>query len=194
MPASPPASRDIRNDVREGGIAVAPPQPMAPVVPMNRSALPQPKSKKSLLEGLRDKYGDQYQIEEVKEPIPLSMEKLMEIWLAYAAKLSGLQKHSASNTFKICKVEIDSDATFLVKVNALIQQTFIEQERTILLDTIQQAFNNRGISFRVVLEDLSEEEEAPVQVSLNSRQRYEKMVAAYPWVQELRERLKLQLD
>lgn len=194
MPQSPPGSRDIRNDVREGGIAVATPQSMAPVVPMNRSALPQPKSKKSLLEGLRDKYGDQYQIEEVKEPIPLTMEKLMEIWLVYAAKLAGQQKHSASNTFKICNIEIESDATFIVKVNALIQQTFIEQERTILLDAIQTAFHNRGISFRVVLEDLSEEEAPPVQVSLNARQRYEKLCGTYPWIKELRERLKLQLD
>lgn len=194
-PDTPPASRDIRNDVRQGGIAVAPSQNVgAPVVPMNRSTLPPPKSKKSLLDGLRDKYGDQYQIEEVKEPIPLSMEKLREVWMEYSAKLAGIQKHSAANTFKICKIEIESDVKFVVKVNALIQQTFIDQERTILLDLIQQTFYNRGISFQVIVEDLEEQEETPAHISLNSRQRFEKLAEQYPWLKELKDRLKLELD
>lgn len=194
MPVQPPGSRDIRNDVRQGGIAVAPPQGGAPVVAMNRSTLPPPKSKKSLLEGLRDKYGDQYQIEEVKEAIPLTMEKLREVWIAYAAKLEAQQKHSAANTFRICKMEIESDVKFVVKVNALIQQTFIDQERTILLDLIQQTFFNRGISFQVIVEDLEEVEEIPAHISLNSRQRFEKLSTQYPWLKELKDRLKLELD
>lgn len=152
-----------------------------------------PKTKRSLLESLRDKYGDQYQAEAVKPPEPLNMEKLREILEQYAQKLEKMQKHSASSTFRICKIDIESDTRFSIRVNALIQQNFIEQERIILIDLIQQAFNNREVGFQVIVEE-GEPEERPAHLSMNSRQKYEKIVAQYPWVRELKDRLKLDLD
>ena len=71
----------------------------------------QSKSKRSLLSALRDKYGDQYTIEEVDEAEPLEMEKLRECWYGFAAKLEEQQKHSAANTFKIAKLTIQNETT-----------------------------------------------------------------------------------
>ncbi|BAV10148.1 DNA polymerase III subunit gamma/tau [Filimonas lacunae] len=183
----------MNNVVVNTGAAVAEPQGRAPVVPMNRTALPA-KGKKSLLDTLRDKYGDQYQIEEVKEALPLSMERLREVWDAYAQKLEGMQKPSAANTFRLSKINIESEVRFSVTVNSLIQQTFIEQERIILLDTIQQHFYNRSIAYYVILNEEEEAEEVPVNLGLNSRQKFDKLSDTYPWLRELKDRLKLELD
>ncbi|MDB5230551.1 MAG: polymerase subunit gamma/tau [Chitinophagaceae bacterium] len=162
---------------------VSQPHPVATKIP-----------KKSLLEALKAQYGDKYSIEEVKEAEPLVYEKLMHCWNEYAAKLSATQKkHSSANTFKLAKVEIENDLRFTVKVQAFTQQKFIEQEKTILIDCIQQAFNNRGISFNVIVED-SVKEELPSHMTMNSRQRFEKIAEQYPLVRELKERLKMEID
>ena len=167
-----------------------------PVIPASQ---PQAKitgsngSKKNLLEALKEKYGDEYHIEEVKEAEPLHIDKLRTVWHSYASLLETQLKHSAANTFKIAALEIESDTRFIVTVHALTQQKFIDQEKTQLSDYIQQAFNNRGIQFTItVLEGAKEE--LPAHLSLNSRQRFERIAEQYPWVKELKDRLKLEID
>ncbi len=152
-----------------------------------------PKSRKGLLEALRDKYGDQYNIEEVKEAEPLEMQKLLECWHSFAKKLEEQQKHSAANTFKIAKLQIQNETKFFITVNAITQQRFIEQERTMLSDCIQQSFNNRGIQFQIMVADDVKEDISPF-LTMNSRERYEFIASHYPLVRELKERLKLDLD
>ncbi|RFM26709.1 DNA polymerase III subunit gamma/tau [Deminuibacter soli] len=167
-------------------------QPQAPAN-VTSPAAAAVKSKKSLLEALREKYGDQYRIEEVKEAEPLRMDKLQQIWLDYADKMESQQKHSASNTFRIARLEIQSDVRFSVHVNALVQQRFIEAEKMMVTDNIQQAFNNRGITLQIVIEE-GIKEDVPAHISMNSRQRFEKIADQYPWIKELKDRLKMELD
>ncbi len=151
------------------------------------------KSKKSLLEALREKYGDQYRIEEVREAVPLNMEKLQQCWMEYADKMESQQKHSAANTFRSARLSIESDVRFIVTVFALTQQRFVEQEKMMVTDMVQQAFNNRGITMQIVIEE-TEQEAVPAHVVLNSRQRFDKIAEQYPWVKELKDRLKMELD
>ena len=168
-------------------IPIAPPtQPPSKIAGSNGN-------KKNLLEALKEKYGDEYHIEEVKEAEPLNREKIRTVWNEYANLLEKQLKHSAANTFKIAGLDIESDTRFVVSVNALTQQKFIEQERTQLADFIQQAFNNRGIQFTIKVEE-SAKEELPAHLSLNSRQRFERIAEQYPWVKELKDRLKLEID
>ncbi|MEX6688599.1 DNA polymerase III subunit gamma/tau [Danxiaibacter flavus] len=175
----------------------AAPKPAAPARPNASSTATQgvggSKSKRSLLDGLREKYGDKYTIEEIKEPEDLDINKLTQVWMGYADKLEAQQKHSASNTFRISKIRIDDPVSFSVTVYALTQQKFIEGEKTILIDEIQTAFNNRGITFKVEIEE-GEKEEVPVHLTLNSRQKLERMAEKNPWVMELKNRLGLELD
>ena len=149
--------------------------------------------KKNLLEALREKYGDQYNIEEVKEAEPLNITKLRECWLSYADKLEEQQKHSIANTFRIAKLDIDNDARFSITISAITQQRFIEQEKMLLADYIQQAFNNRSIQFNIIVEE-GEKTEIPARITLNSRQRFEKIAEKYPLIKELKDRLKLEID
>jgi DNA polymerase III subunit gamma/tau len=157
------------------------------------AAKPAPGGKVSLLESLKAKYGDQYLIEEIKEAEALNMEKLCDYWSQYAQKMDEQQKHSSANTFKLAKLKIEADNFFTVTVHALTQQRFIEQEKMLLADFIQQAFNNRSITFKVLVEQ-GEEEILPANITLNSRQRFEKLAEQYPLLKELKDKLRLELD
>jgi len=150
-------------------------------------------NKKSLLDGLRQKYGDQYLIEEIKEAEPLTIQKLREVWKQYLSKLEEQQKHSAVSTFKIAKLQIEADNFFTVTVNAITQQKFIEQERTLLLDHIQMSFNNRSISFKILIEE-GEQEKLPAHLTMNSREKFERIAEQYPLIRELKDKLKMELD
>ena len=184
--APPPVSAQPVVAPAVATIAAPRPQPVT-------SGAPQPK--KTLLEALREKVGTRYTIEEVKEAEPLNMEKLRQCWDEYITlmeKQGG--KHSTIGTFRIAKLEIENDLSFVIRVNALTQQRFIEQEKLMLADHLQTAFNNRNITYRVVVEDMGEQEDIPARLILNNRQRFDRIADQYPLLRELRDRLRLELD
>ncbi len=160
--------------------------------PVSKPAPPQG-NKKNLLDALREKYGDQYAIEEVKEAEVLKMDKLRECWDAYTAELERQKKHSSVGTFKIAVLTIENDIRFTVSVPALTAQKFVEQERMMLIDHLHQAFNNRSISFSILV-DASEKEEVPAHMRMNSKEKFERIAEQYPLVKELRDKLKLEID
>ncbi len=149
--------------------------------------------KKNLLTALREKYGDQYAIEEVKEAESLHMEKLRACWDAYGSTLEAQQKHSAAGTFKMAVLEIENDIHFTVRVPGLTAQKFVEQERMMLIDQIFATFNNRSIKFSIIV-DATEKEDVPIHMRLNSKQKFERISEQYPLLKELKEKLKLEID
>jgi DNA polymerase III subunit gamma/tau len=150
--------------------------------------------KKGLLGALRDKYGSEYIIEEVKEAEPLYEGRLTELWHQYAAKMDEQKKFSAATAFRNAKLEVLTDNEFTAKVNAITQQKFIEAEKTFVNDLIQQSFNNRSIRFNILVEQNMVKEEIPAHLRMNSRQRFEHIAEKYPLVKELKNRLGLELD
>lgn len=151
-------------------------------------------SKKNLLQSLREKISEEYNIEEVRDAEALTISRLEEVWNEYAAKLENeTNKHSTIQTLKSAKLNIEADNFFTITVHALTQQKFIEQEKTMLCDFIQQAFNNRSISFKILVE-VGEQEEIPIHLTLNSRQKFERIAEKYPLVKELKNRLNLDID
>lgn len=183
-----------------GNSSVAAPKPVAaPIanIPSGPSKLiPPPASgggKKGLLDALREKYGDQYAIEEVKEAEVLNMEKLQSCWNEYTKTLEQQLKHSSAGTFRIAKLTIEDDIHFNVLVGSLTSQKFVEQEKMMLLEHIQKAFFNPGIMFQVLVE-AGEQEEVPAHLRMNSRQKFERIAEQFPLVKELKERLKLEID
>jgi len=93
----------------------------------------------------------------------------------------------------LAKLKIEADNFFSATVNAITQQKFIEQEKILLADYIQQAFNNRSITFKVFVEE-GEKEKLPAHLTLNSREKFERIAEQYPFIKELKDRLKLELD
>ena len=151
--------------------------------------------KKSLLEALREKAGDKYNVIEVKEVEPLTIEKLQPTWNAYIEVLQQKgDKHSTIGTFKIAELKIVNDFTFTVSVNALTQQKFIEQEKVFLVDFLQTAFNNRAINFTILITETSMQQDVPIHLTLNSKERFERIAKQYPLVRELKERLKFNIE
>ncbi len=168
--------------------------PVAAAPAKMRTEVPTPTGpKKNLLTALREKYGDQYAIEEVKEAESLTLEKLRACWDAYGATLEAQQKHSASGTFKMAVLEIENDIHFTVRVPGLTAQKFVEQERMMLIDQIFSTFNNRSIKFSIIV-DAIEKEDVPIHMRLNSKQKFERISEQYPLLKELKEKLKLEID
>ena len=176
----------VKTVVSEAVIPAA--EPIKPKVPIQLGA-----TKKGLLDSLREKYGDQYTIEEVKEAEVLNIEKLRSLWGTFALTLEEQKKHSSFGTFKIARLSIENDIFFTVSVGSITSQKFVEQERMYLLEYLQNEFNNRSIAFEVLV-DASEQEEVPVHLRLNSRQKFERIADQFPIVRELKDRLKMDID
>ena len=150
-------------------------------------------TKRGLLDTLREKYGDQYAIEEVKEAEVLESVKLQACWDSYTKLLEQQLKHSSVGTFRIARLTIEDDIHFSVMVTSLTSQKFVEQEKMLLVDHIQTAFNNRSIMFQVLV-DAGEKEEVPAHLRMNSRQKYERIAEQFPLLKELKDKLKLEID
>jgi DNA polymerase III subunit gamma/tau len=149
--------------------------------------------KKSLLAVLQQKYGNDYCIEEVKDAISLNMETLQACWNDYAVKMEKELKHSVAGTFRIATLQIEDPTHFTITVPALTAQKFVEQERMRLMETIWERFQNRAIQFSILI-DAGEKEDVPLHLKLNSKQKFEHIAKQYPLVQELKERLNLEVN
>lgn len=165
----------------------------SPASPSTASTTPQESSnKKNLLAALQHKYGSQYNIEEVKEAIPLKIDALRKCWEDYTLYLQTALKHSAAGTFKLAQLEILDELHFTVSVSALTAQKFVEQERMNLLEKIWETFQNRAIQFSILVE-AGEREDVPLHLRLNSKQKFERIAEQYPLVQELKTKLNLEI-
>ncbi|NCI48839.1 DNA polymerase III subunit gamma/tau [Sediminibacterium roseum] len=173
----------------QAAAAMAPP----PVRTAPRQAPASNGVKKSLLDVLREKAGDRYAVEEIKEAEVLSMEKLRACWDSYTELLEKQLKHSSAGTFRAARLEIENEIRFTVTVSALTSQKFVEQEKMMLMDHIHTNFNNRAIVFNVLVE-AGEREDIPLHMRLNSKDKFEHIASQYPLVKELKDRLKLEID
>ena len=168
--------------------------PTSTVVPPTAAAVaPNLGGKKSLLAVLQQKYGSEYNIEEVKEAISLNIETLQACWNDYANKMEQDLKHSVAGTFRIATLQIEDPTHFTITVPALTAQKFVEQERMSLMETIWERFQNRAIQFSILV-DAGEKEEVPLHLKLNSKQKFEHIAKQYPLVQQLKERLNLEVN
>jgi len=148
--------------------------------------------KKNLLELLKKKYGEKYEIEEVIDSLPLNMELLRNCWDDYTLHLETALKHSAAGTFKFAQLIIEDETHFTITVPALTAQKFVEQERMNLLEKVWDSFHNRAIQFNILVA-AGEKEDVPLHLSLNSKQKYERIAAQYPLIAELKTKLNLEV-
>ena len=148
--------------------------------------------KKNLLAALQEKYGKEYDIQEVKESTPLSLDILQKCWDEYAVILEANAKHASAGTFKVAQLNIIDDWHFTVTVGALTAQKFVEQERMNVLERVWEIFQNRTIQFDILVE-ASEQEDVPLHMRLNSKQKYDRIAEQYPLVSALKKRCNLEV-
>ncbi len=170
--------------------------PDAPITQAKPTAIPSPSStggaNKNLLAVLQQKYGKEYDIEEVKESIPLDMDILRTCWDEYAVVLEANAKHASAGTFKVAQLNIIDDTHFTITVGALTAQKFVEQERMNVLEKVWDKFQNRAIQFDILVE-ASEQEDVPLHMRLNSKQKYDRIAEQYPLVRDLKNKCNLEV-
>jgi DNA polymerase-3 subunit gamma/tau len=123
----------------------------------------------------------------------LTIENLRQAWEKYIEKLEEQKNHSAVTNFKLAGLQVTATNSFDIIVENNLQFKFIEQERGSLIEYLQATYNNRTLTYNIVLQE-SAGNDAPVERPLNSREQYFKMIEEYPMVKELRDRLKMELD
>jgi DNA polymerase-3 subunit gamma/tau len=177
---------------KEEAPIVAEPSPAKVSKPVTSLPVDQNGNKKNLLAALQEKYGSQYQIEEVKESKSLDIETLQAVWNEYTAYLETTTKHSSAGTFKLAALQIEDPIHFTVTVPALVAQKFVEQERMSVMEKIWDRFQNRAIQFSILVA-AGEKEDVPLHLRLNSKQKFERIAEQYPLVKELKDRLNLEV-
>ncbi len=146
----------------------------------------------SSLKSLREKLAQQNNTT-VFASKPLTIELLHKAWKEYIAILKKNKKNSSVTIFKMVGLTIEDENNFRIYTGNIMQQKFIEVERSGLIEYIQNFFNNRDIKYQIVVNE-SAAEDMPNEKPLNTKEKYQLLVAQYPNIQLLKERIKLELD
>ncbi len=123
---------------------------------------------------------------------PLQEDQLNEHWKQYIQQLRKA-KNPAVQSFEMVSLRIADENSFEIIASNNLHQKFIEGERNKLFAYLQEQLQNRSLQFTVLIEE-KPGEKLPIEVSLTSREQFQKMVEQYPLVKELKDKLKLELD
>jgi len=123
----------------------------------------------------------------------LEVDLLQDAWSLYIEKLIEDKNHSAVTNFKMAVLQVIDENSFEIITENKIQQKFIESERAPLIAHLQQFFKNRLLTYQVTLVEKASDP-ADTEKPLSSKEQYALLVAQYPLIKELKDRLKLDLD
>ena len=123
----------------------------------------------------------------------LNLETLTEAWNLYIEKMTAASNHTAVTNFKLSTIQITDENNFEIITDTVIQQRFIEAERSELVSYMQQYFNNNQLKYKITVD------EKPVEVDngpkpITAKEHYKILSDEYPLVKELKEKLKLDLE
>ncbi len=123
----------------------------------------------------------------------LEAASLKKAWDIFTELLTEDRKHPAAAQFKIATLRIDDYDNFTIVTEGKVQQKFIDNERSSLIEFLQKYFNNKNLKYatEVVEQEKSETDEVR---TLSSKQQYALMIEKYPMIKELRDRLKLEIN
>ena len=117
---------------------------------------------------------------------------LQAAWIQYTEQLRQ-ERNPAVQPFEIAQLRISTPSSFEVVTTNNIEQKFIEQERNSLFEFLQQQLQVSGLQFTVLVEEPTGLQ-PPTEAMLSSKEQFQELVKQYPLVQELKDRLRLELD
>jgi DNA polymerase III subunit gamma/tau len=123
----------------------------------------------------------------------LTEDELYVCWGQFIEKLRDKSNFSAVTNFKAAGLKIIDNNNIEIITQGEIHKAFIEVERAELVMHLQNHFNNRLLTYQVLVIE-KEAAAAPAEITLTRKQQYLKIIEEYPLVKELKERLKLELD
>ncbi len=123
----------------------------------------------------------------------LNEEELYVAWGLYIEELRKNNNHSGVSNFKSAKLSIiDNNCVEIITENN-IQQKFVETERAALIEHLQAYFNNRFLTYRVIVVE-NKDKIVVADEHLSTKDQYLKIIEEYPLVKQLKDKLGLQLD
>jgi DNA polymerase-3 subunit gamma/tau len=117
---------------------------------------------------------------------------LMEVWNQFTAVLKK-NKNSATQSFEGADLRILDEHRFEILTNNNLERRFIEQEKMKLSDLLQERFQNKNISFSVIVREQLLQS-VQLEKTMSKREQFQQIVEMYPLVKELKDKLKLELD
>ena len=161
---------------------------LPPVPPAAPAAVPTLGSLKSIREKLaRQNNGPVFKTRQLTD------EALHIAWNEYIDILKKNKNHSSVSILKMAKLEIRDENSFTIFTGNTMQQKFIEVERSGLIDHLMLFFNNRNITYQIIINQ-DEKEENNIDKPLNAKEKYQLLVAQYPNIKILKEKIRLELD
>ncbi len=123
----------------------------------------------------------------------LEIETLTEAWNLYIEKMTAASNHTAVTNFKLSTIQITDENNFEIITDTVIQQRFIEAERSELVSYMQQYFNNNQLKYKITINEKAPEvENGPKPIT--AKEHYKLLTDEYPLIKELKEKLKLDLE
>ncbi len=144
------------------------------------------------LASLRKKFANNGGSGQMEQAIPLSASALQEAWKEFSITLREA-KNPAAQSFDLAILRIKNEHVFEIVTPNNLQQKFIEGERIMLSEFLQQKFHNRKLTYNVVVE-VNESLVQIIDAPLSTKEQYQKIIEEYPLVKELKDRLRLELQ
>ncbi|MFT3933251.1 MAG: DNA polymerase III subunit gamma/tau [Chitinophagaceae bacterium] len=160
--------------------------------PVADTPLPQTTGKLGALGKIRSQFAAGNTTTTTSAIKPLTEAALQQAWNDFTIYLKE-NKNPAVPSFELAVLRIRDEGSFEIITPNNLQLKFIESERVKLSEYLQQQFNNRLLTFFILIEetlDVSQNVDMP----LSTREQYNRIVAEYPLVKELKDKLRLDLD
>jgi len=142
------------------------------------------------LESLRNKIAQENELSEV---IELTQPELEIAWLQYQSKLEKEGTPVMVESFKNSVPTVQDSNCVLITCNSPIHYRFIEADRQQLVTHLQGHFNNRMLTYTVIVDE-SKESNVVREEYMNGHEQYNLLVKDYPVIKTLKEKLRLQVS
>lgn len=123
----------------------------------------------------------------------LNEEELYIAWGLYIEELRKNNNHSGASSFKSARFNIIDNNFIEIITDNNIQQKFVETERAALIGHLQAHFNNRYLTYKVVVAE-NKNNNKVAEEHLSTKEQYLRIIEEYPMVKKLKDNLGLQLD
>lgn len=146
--------------------------------------------------GALKKIRDQIQNRKKEAPIVLTLteESLKEAWAVYLERLTANNQVTSHNNLKEARIQIIDPHLLEITADNRVQMQFIETEKMGLSLHLQEWFNNPKIQVSLLLDPSAEETAVVKEQVLSKKDQYLRLASKYPVVNDLKERLNLDLD
>jgi DNA polymerase-3 subunit gamma/tau len=166
-------------------------QPVPPQPEASAPVAPTPSKKLSSLEAIRQQIGAAAGTGPAADK-PLEIDSLRAAWMQFVERLKE-EKNPAWQSFEVADLRITSTHIFEAVIGNNINQKFLELERNKASDFLKPLVGNRQLQLFVTLVE-GEQEYVVHDAPLSSKEQYAQLVAEFPLVKELKDRLRLELD